>query len=148
MGIRQDWQRTKWLLAQGSELLWLRLRLLRWDLRGQMAQMVKIAVMVAVAAVLLMVALTALMIALYVWLPAQAKVWVFGSLGVLTLLAGAWLLRRVPALWRQCAAQTTHTLNAIGGDLRLLQRQLRPDSQDAEIVEASEKPSVASSQGK
>ena len=147
MGIRQDWQRTKWLLSQGSELLWLRLRLLRWDLRGQLAQMVKIAIMVAAAAVLLMVALGALMIALYVWLPAQAKVWVFGSLGVLTLLASAWLLWRVPVLWKQCAAQTTHTLNAISGDLRLLQRQLRPDSQDAEIIEP-DKSTVASAQGK
>lgn len=134
MGLRHDWRRTKTLLAHGGELLLLRLQLLRLDMGVQLAQAAKIAALVLAAALLLMLALVSVLVVAYVLLPPQAKAWVFGGIALFAALAAGLVLRRVPEQWRQCRAQTAHTLAAMRDDFHLLQRHLRPDSHDVEIL--------------
>lgn len=121
MNIKQEYRHFKTLIAQGSDLLLLRLRLLHLDANEQLANVIKIMAMVLVAVVLLLVGLMALMFALYAILPHEMKIWVFAGMAVGCLLGIVGLLCWVGHLWRNSSTRMSETLHALQDDLRLLQ---------------------------
>lgn len=121
MNIKQEYRHFKTLIAQGSDLLLLRLRLLHLDANEQLANVIKIMAMVLVAVVLLLVGLMALMFALYAILPHEMKIWFFAGMAVGCLLGIVGLLCWVEHLWRNSSTRMSETLHALQDDLRLLQ---------------------------
>lgn len=120
MNFKQEYQHFKTLISQGSELLLLRLRLLRLDASEQLASVVKIVVLLAVAAILLLVGLIALMFGLNTVLTHEMKIWVFFGLTVACVLLAGGLLLWIPRLWRNSSQPMSDTLQALQEDLRLL----------------------------
>lgn len=120
MNIRQEIHHVKNLLAQGGDLMLLRLRLLGLDAAGQIAAALKIAAMIAFAAVLALVALIALLFGLNTVLSHEAKIWVFFGIAAAAFLTVVVLLLCIPALWRNSSNMMAQTLQAMQDDWRLL----------------------------
>lgn len=120
MNIRQEIHHMKNLLAQGGDLMLLRLRLLGLDAAGQLAATLKIAAMIALAAVSALIALIALLFGLNTVLSHEAKIWVFFGMAAAAFLAVVVLLLRIPVLWRNSSGMMAQTLQAMRDDWRLL----------------------------
>lgn len=120
MNLKQEYQHMKTLIAQGSELLLLRIRMLHLDANAQIASIIKILAAVLVAVVLLLVGLIALMFGLNTVLAHEAKIWVFFGLTAACGLAAVGLLCWIPSLWRSSSKPMSETLQALQEDLRLL----------------------------
>ena len=132
MSIRQDITGIKKIFAQGSDLLLLRLRVLRLDLEEQAAGVLKIAAVVAAAAVLCLVALIAALFGLNTVLPPEAKVWTFFGITAGALLVVLILLMQVSRIWRNGRAGVSQTLQDMQGDLLHLRGQIDARSDQGE----------------
>ena len=73
MNIAQEIRQIKTLMAQGAQLLLLRLRLLRLDLGAKLTDIIIVLAMLAVIAVALLVGLISLLFGLQAVLPEAAK---------------------------------------------------------------------------
>lgn len=120
MNLKQELNHFKTLITQGSDLLLLRLRLLRLDASEQLASIIKILASVLVAVVLLLVGLIALLFGLNTVLTHEAKIWVFFGLTAACLLVAVGLLFWIPSLWRNSSVMMSDTLQAFQDDLRIL----------------------------
>lgn len=130
MNIRQEIHHVKNLLAQGGDLMLLRLRLLGLDAAGQLAATLKIAAMIAFAAVLALIALIALLFGLNTVLSHEAKIWVFFGIAAAAFLAVVVLLLCIPALWRNSSGMMAQTLQAMQEDWRLLNGRAQENKHD------------------
>lgn len=120
MNLKQEINHFKTLISQGSDLLLLRLRLLRLDLNEQLASVITILAAVLVAVVLLLVGLIALMFGLNTVLAHEVKIWVFFGTTVACLLLALALLCWIPHLWRNSSSLMNDTLQALQDDLHIL----------------------------
>ena len=120
MNIRQELDYLKKRVAQGADLLLLRLRLLNLDVGNQIAGVIRIFAALAVIAVAGLTALIALLFGLNTVLPEQAKIWVFFGIAGLLLLTVGFLLLWIPKAWREANRPLADTLKAMQGDLDYL----------------------------
>ncbi|XXQ68476.1 phage holin family protein [Neisseriaceae bacterium B1] len=125
MNISQEIQNAKTLFAQGSELLLLRMRLLRIDVEEQLAGTIKIFASIAIAAVLSLVGLIALLLGINVALPAPVKIWVFFGTAAVCLLIVVFLALRVPLIWKKNTQQISHTMQEMQDDLSRFTGKIR-----------------------
>ena len=79
MNIAQEIRQIKTLMAQGAQLLMLRLRLLRLDLGAQVIDIIIVLAMLAVIAVSLLVGLISLLFGLQAVLPEAASLGCFSA---------------------------------------------------------------------
>lgn len=127
MGIKEEYAFFKARFQQGSELMLLRLRLLRLDLEGQLRDVLRIVALLAISAVLLLVGLLALLLGLNVVLPENAKIWVFFGTAAMCILMVVVMLLWITRLWRQSSARVGDTLADMQQDwARLSGRQPVP----------------------
>lgn len=125
MNISQEIHHAKTLFAQGSELLLLRIRLLRLDMEEQFAGAIQIFASIAIATVLLLVGLIALLLGLNVALPDHIKLWVFYGTAVACLLIVMVLVIRIPMIWKRNTQQMSHTMQEMQDDLSRLTSSLK-----------------------
>lgn len=123
MDIKQEINGFKTLLSQRSELLVLRLRMLRLDAEDQLIGFLKIFAFVALSAVFLLVGLVALLLGLNVVLPDAVKIWVFFGSAIFALLCVLGLVAMIPVMWRKNRAHLGQTLNEIQSDFARLSGQ-------------------------
>ncbi|MDO4433122.1 MAG: phage holin family protein [Alysiella sp.] len=117
MGIRQEINHFKNLWLHGSELLLLRVRLLRLDMEEQLAGIIKIVACIAFAAVLTLIFLMALLLGLNAMLPEHIKIGVFFGVAIIALLALLLMIYRIPIIWQNSRKPLNHTLNEMQNDL-------------------------------
>lgn len=126
MNISQEINNIKTFFAQGSELLLLRMRLLRIDIEEQVAGAIKIFASIAIAAVLSLVGLIALLLGLNVALPDPIKIWVFFGTAAVALLIVVILAIRIPLIWKRNTQQISRTMQEMQDDLSRLSGKIRP----------------------
>lgn len=120
MSIKQEFEHLKTVWGQGSDLIFLRLRMLRLDASQQLATMIKILAAVAIMAVFSLVGLIAMLLGLNVVLPDVWKIRIFFGVAALTLLVCLGLVFWVPMLWKRSNSQMSDTLGALQNDIRAL----------------------------
>ena len=120
MGIKQEWVHFKTILGQGSDLILLRLRMLRLDANEQLAVVIKIFAAIVVMAVLSLIGLMAMLLGLNVVLPDIWKIRVFFSIAGLTVLIFFGLMLWIPIVWKRSNEQISETLGALQNDIRAL----------------------------
>lgn len=130
MNIKQEYRHVKTIIAQGSELLMLRTRMLILDLEEQLSGLVGILAGIALAAVSLLVALLALLFGLNAVLPHEAKIWVFFGIALLGMAAAAFLLLRIPHTLKNSRDRLGQTLQDMQDDLARLRGQYREQLED------------------
>lgn len=120
MNISQEISKAKTLFSEGSELLMLRMRLLRLDIEEQVAGAIKIFAFVVIAAVLLLVGLIAFLLGLNVALSPETKLWVFYGTAAICLLIVIILAIRIPMIWKKNTQQISHTMQEMQDDISRL----------------------------
>ncbi len=135
MNIAQEIRQIKTLMAQGAQLLLLRLRLLRLDLGAQAGDIIIALAMLAAVMVVLLVALIALLFGLQAMLPEAAKPWVFFGAAAACLLAAVLLSMRIPLVLKRNIPQISQTLSEMQDDLNRLCETVSPDDLSSDIVE-------------
>lgn len=120
MSIKQEWAHFKTIWGQGSDLILLRLRMLRLDANEQLAVIIKIFSAVVVMAILSLIGLMAMLLGLNVVLPDIWKIRVFFSVAALTLLICFGLMLWIPIIWKHSSGQISETLGALQNDIRAL----------------------------
>lgn len=135
MNIAQEIRQIKTLMAQGAQLLLLRLRLLRLDLGAQAGDIIIALAMLAAVMVVLLVALIALLFGLQAMLPEAAKPWVFFGAAAACLLAAVLLSMRIPLVLKRNIPQISQTLSEMQDDLSRLCETVSPDDLSSDIVE-------------
>ena len=117
MNIAQEIRQIKTLMAQGAQLLLLRLRLLRLDLGAKLTDIIIVLAMLAVIAVSLLVGLISLLFGLQAVLPEAAKPWGFFGVCTACLLAIVLLAWRIPSILQRNVQQISQTLGDMQDDL-------------------------------
>ena len=135
MNIAQEIRQIKTLMAQGAQLLLLRLRLLRLDLGAKLTDIIIVLAMLAVIAVALLVGLISLLFGLQAGLPEAAKPWVFFGVCTACLLAIVLLAWRIPSILQRNVQQISQTLGDMQDDLNRLCETVSPDDLSSDIVE-------------
>ena len=135
MNIAQEIRQIKTLMAQGAQLLLLRLRLLRLDLGAKLTDIIIVLAMLAVIAVSLLVGLISLLFGLQAVLPEVAKPWVFFGVCTACLLAIVLLAWRIPSMLQRNVQQISQTLGDMQDDLNHLCETVSPDDISSDIVE-------------
>lgn len=135
MNIAQEIRQIKTLMAQGAQLLLLRLRLLRLDLGAKLTDIIIVLAMLAVIAVSLLVGLISLLFGLQAVLPEAAKPWVFFGVCTACLLAIVLLAWRIPSILQRNVQQISQTLGDMQDDLNRLCETVSPDDISSDIVE-------------
>lgn len=130
MNISQEIQNIKTLFAHGSELLMLRMRLLRLDVEEQLAGTIRIFAHIAIAAVLCLVGLMALLFGLNLVLPDEIKIWAFFGITALCFAIVLVLLLQIPLIWKKNTQQISHTMQEMQDDLRRLTHRVQTNSID------------------
>lgn len=126
--LSRNIQHFKTLLNQGGDLLLLRLRLLALDLNAQAGDTLKIMGAIVFAAVMALLGLVSLLFGLNSVLSAQAKIWVFFGITVVSLLAVVWLLTWSASTWRNRGGQVAATLQDMQQDIAYLRGQAASSS--------------------
>ena len=134
MNIAQEIRQIKTLMAQGAQLLLLRLRLLRLDLGAKLTDIIIVLAMLAVIAVALLVGLIALLFGLQA-VPEAAKPWVYFGICAACLLTIVLLAWRIPLLLQRNVQQISQTLGDMQDDLNRLCETVSPDDISSDIVE-------------
>lgn len=120
MSIRQELDYLKKRVAQGADLLLLRLRLLNIDVGNQLAGIVRIFAAIALVAVLSLVGLMALLLGLNTVLSDEAKIWVFFGGAGLSLLVLLLVALWIPQAWKKANQPLGDTLKAMQDDVNYL----------------------------
>ena len=118
--LGRDLRQLKIWLTYGTELLWIRLRMLRLDAIAQLQSIIVLMVLVVLAGVMFFLGFISLLFGLNTVLSPQAKVWVFFGLAILFLLLILLLTILIIKLLRKQSQFMTKTLDAMSEDLNYL----------------------------
>lgn len=130
--FRRDLHVLKVWLSHGSELLWIRARMLRLDTIEQIKSILLLITALLFTAVLFFLGFLTLLFALNVVLTPQAKIWTFFGIAGLFLLLIIILLVLIVKLWCKQSQFMTSTLNAISEDISLLKHNNETKENDYE----------------
>ncbi len=130
--FRRDLHVLKVWLTHGSELLWIRARMLRLDAIEQIKSILLLITALLFTAVLFFLGFLTLLFALNVVLTPQAKIWTFFGIAGLFLLLIIILLVLIVKLWCKQSQFMTSTLNAISEDISLLKHNNETKENDYE----------------
>ncbi|WP_066568966.1 phage holin family protein [Snodgrassella sp. CFCC 13594] len=120
MGLGDHARQFKSWLTYGSELLWLRLRMLRLDAIAQLRSVIFLFVAALFSTVAFFLGFISLLFALNSVLSPVAKMWVFFGLTGLFFLVVIGLLWWVARLWQQQGRFMEDTLHAMEQDFAYL----------------------------
>ncbi|WP_239324193.1 phage holin family protein [Snodgrassella gandavensis] len=118
--LGRDLRKLKIWLTYGSELLWIRARMLRLDAIAQLQSIIVLMVLVVLAGVVFFLGFISLLFGLNTLLTPQAKVWVFFGIAILFLLLILLLTILIVKLLRKQSQFMTETLAAINKDISYL----------------------------
>ena len=135
MNIAQEIRQIKTLMAQGAQLMLLRLRLLRLDLGVKITDIIIVLAMLAVSAVSLLIGLIALLFGLQAVLPEAAKAWVFFGISTACLVVIVLLAWRIPYIFKRNVQQISQTLGDMQDDLNRLCETVSSEDISSDIVE-------------
>jgi cytochrome b subunit of formate dehydrogenase len=120
--LGRDLRKLKIWLTYGSELLWVRVRMLRLDAIAQLQSIVVLMVLVVLAGVMFFLGFISLLFGLNTLLTPQTKVWVFFGIAILFLLLILLMTVLIIKLLRKQSQFMTETLTAINEDIDYLKR--------------------------
>ncbi|WP_100153813.1 phage holin family protein [Snodgrassella alvi] len=120
--LGRDLRKLKIWLTYGSELLWVRVRMLRLDAIAQLQSIVVLMVLVVLAGVMFFLGFISLLFGLNTLLTPQTKVWVFFGIAILFLLLILLMTVLIIKLLRKQSQFMTETLTAINEDIGYLKR--------------------------
>lgn len=123
MSIKQQLEHWQTLWTQGSDLLLLRLRLLRLDANEQLSAILKIIAMIGMMMVLSLVGFISLLFGLNMVLSDEWKIRLFFGVAIGSLLLCVVLACWIPILWQRNSTRMGETLSAMQNDLRTLRGQ-------------------------
>ncbi|PIT60146.1 hypothetical protein BHC57_05405 [Snodgrassella alvi] len=115
-------RKLKIWLTYGSELLWVRVRMLRLDAIAQLQSIVVLMVLMVLAGVMFFLGFISLLFGLNTLLTPQTKVWVFFGIAILFLLLILLMTVLIIKLLRKQSQFMTETLTAINEDIGYLKR--------------------------
>ncbi|WP_100123620.1 phage holin family protein [Snodgrassella alvi] len=120
--LGRDLRKLKIWLTYGSELLWVRVRMLRLDAIAQLQSIVVLMVLMVLAGVMFFLGFISLLFGLNTLLTPQTKVWVFFGIAILFLLLILLMTVLIIKLLRKQSQFMTETLTAINEDIGYLKR--------------------------
>lgn len=118
--IGRDLRQLKIWLAYGSELLWIRLRMLRLDAIAQLQSIIVLLILAVLVGAMFFLSFISLLFGLNAVLEPETKVWVFFGLAILFLLLILLLTIVIVKLIRKQSQFMTQTLSAITEDISYL----------------------------
>lgn len=118
--IGRDLRQLKIWLAYGSELLWIRLRMLRLDAIAQLQSIIVLLILAVLVGAMFFLGFISLLFGLNAVLAPETKVWVFFGLAILFLLLILLLTIVIVKLIRKQSQFMTQTLSAITEDISYL----------------------------
>ncbi len=118
--IGRDLRQLKIWLAYGSELLWIRLRMLRLDAIAQLQSIIVLLILAVLVGAMFFLGFISLLFGLNAVLAPETKVWVFFGLAVSFLLLILLLTIVIVKLIRKQSQFMTQTLSAITEDISYL----------------------------
>lgn len=118
--IGRDLRQLKIWLAYGSELLWIRLRMLRLDAIAQLQSIIVLLILAVLVGAMFFLGFISLLFGLNAVLEPETKVWVFFGLAILFLLLILLLTVVIVKLIRKQSQFMTQTLSAITEDISYL----------------------------
>ncbi|PIT45477.1 hypothetical protein BHC46_09820 [Snodgrassella alvi] len=107
-------------LTYGSELLWIRVRMLRLDAIAQLQSIIILLVLIMLAGLMFFLGFISLLFGLNTLLTPQAKIWVFFGIAILFLLLILLMSIAIIKLLRKQSQFMTETLAAINEDINYL----------------------------
>lgn len=118
--FRRNLRQLKICLTYGSELMWIRARMLRLDAIDQIKSIILLISILIFTGVFFFLGFITLLFGLNVVLTPQAKMWTFFGLAGFFMLMILIFLVIIIKLWRKQNHFMTATLNAIEEDISLL----------------------------
>ncbi|PIT11156.1 hypothetical protein BGI31_00410 [Snodgrassella communis] len=107
-------------LTYGSELLWIRVRMLRLDAIAQLQSIIILLVLIMLAGLMFFLGFISLLFGLNTLLTPQAKIWVFFGIAILFLLLILLMSIAIIKLLRKQSQFMTETLAATNEDINYL----------------------------
>ncbi|PIT19736.1 hypothetical protein BGI35_10010 [Snodgrassella communis] len=107
-------------LTYGSELLWIRVRMLRLDAIAQLQSIIALLVLIMLAGLMFFLGFISLLFGLNTLLTSQAKIWVFFGIAILFLLLILLMSIAIIKLLRKQSQFMTETLAAMNEDINYL----------------------------
>lgn len=118
--LGHDLRKLKIWLTYGSELLWIRVRMLRLDAIAQLQSIIALLVLIMLAGLMFFLGFISLLFGLNTLLTPQAKIWVFFGIAILFLLLILLMSIAIIKLLRKQSQFMTETLAAINEDINYL----------------------------
>ncbi|MCO6519792.1 MAG: phage holin family protein [Snodgrassella sp.] len=118
--LGRDLRKLKIWLTYGSELLWIRVRMLRLDAIAQLQSIITLLVLIMLAGLMFFLGFISLLFGLNTLLTPQAKIWVFFGIAILFLLLILLISIAIIKLLRKQSQFMTETLAAINEDINYL----------------------------
>jgi uncharacterized membrane protein YqjE len=118
--LGHDLRKLKIWLTYGSELLWIRVRMLRLDAIAQLQSIIILLVLIMLAGLMFFLGFISLLFGLNTLLTPQAKIWVFFGIAILFLLLILLMSIAIIKLLRKQSQFMTETLAAINEDINYL----------------------------
>ncbi|WP_239351389.1 phage holin family protein [Snodgrassella communis] len=118
--LGRDLRKLKIWLTYGSELLWIRVRMLRLDAIAQLQSIIALLVLIMLAGLMFFLGFISLLFGLNTLLTPQAKIWVFFGIAILFLLLILLMSIAIIKLLRKQSQFMTETLAAMNEDINYL----------------------------
>ncbi|WP_180295718.1 phage holin family protein [Snodgrassella communis] len=118
--LGHDLRKLKIWLTYGSELLWIRVRMLRLDAIAQLQSIIALLVLIMLAGLMFFLGFISLLFGLNTLLTPQAKIWVFFGIAILFLLLILLMSIAIIKLLRKQSQFMTETLAAMNEDINYL----------------------------
>ncbi|MCO6517062.1 MAG: phage holin family protein, partial [Snodgrassella sp.] len=118
--LGRDLRKLKIWLTYGSELLWIRVRMLRLDAIAQLQSIITLLVLIMLAGLMFFLGFISLLFGLNTLLTPQAKIWVFFGIAILFLLLILLMSIAIIKLLRKQSQFMTETLAAMNEDINYL----------------------------
>ncbi|WP_180296891.1 phage holin family protein [Snodgrassella communis] len=118
--LGHDLRKLKIWLTYGSELLWIRVRMLRLDAIAQLQSIIALLVLIMLAGLMFFLGFISLLFGLNTLLTSQAKIWVFFGIAILFLLLILLMSIAIIKLLRKQSQFMTETLAAMNEDINYL----------------------------
>lgn len=134
MSIKQQLEHWQTLWTQGSDLILLRLRLLRLDANEQLSTILKIIAMIGAMMVLSLVGFISLLFGLNLILTNEWKIRLFFGITAMAFIMCMVMAYWIPQLWRNSSTRMGETLSAMQNDLRALRGQKTNQSEHHDVI--------------
>lgn len=118
--LGRDLRKLKIWLTYGSELLWIRVRMLRLDAIAQLQSIITLLVLIMLVGLMFFLGFISLLFGLNTLLTPQAKIWMFFGIAILFLLLILLMSIAIIKLLRKQSQFMTETLAAMNEDINYL----------------------------